>query len=544
MIFVDYLIQKLIENGVTDVFGIPGGVGLDLRDCINRTNGITPHLSYHEQAAAFEACGYAQVNHTFGVAYATRGPGFTNLITGIADAYADSIPVLFLTGHSGTAVKHSMRFEKDQEMDTVSMVKYITKYAATIESESEIWKINEAINQALSGRKGPVFLDVSAGLWQKTVEVINDDREKFEKKTELDISDFTQYMKPILLVGDGVRQSNSLKEVIRFAEQHNLPVISSRCSEDVGSNCKNYYGYVGSHGMRTANFIFDKADLVIALGNRMAFSPNSKSFASSLVNKKIIRVDIDKTELQREFPNTKQYNCDIKEFISNCDNMQFFCDEKWIKYCDKLKLALHGVDTCETVEFVKDMFKKIPNDSVVVADVGNNEFWVALAYVLSGVKNRILYSKAFGALGNAIAKSIGVYYATLKPVVCIIGDQGFQLNIQELQMIAHEQLPITICVLNNRASGMIRDRQIVKYNGVCCGTTPETGYDCPSIKKIAVAYEIEYKTQFEILNKPLIVELIINEDVTLKPNLPIGNSCKEMAPLIPMEVFHSLDKGI
>ena len=540
MTFVDYLIQKLINNGVTDVFGIPGGVVLDFLDCTNRTEGIAPHLSYHEQAAAFEACGYAQVNHTLGVAYATRGPGFTNMITGIADAYADSIPVLFLTGHSGAAVSHGMRFEKDQEMDTVSMVKHITKYAVAIETECEFWKIDEAIHIALAERKGPVFLDISSSLWNKNVEIFTEANSQDEKKIETTIPKLSHYKRPVLLVGDGIRQSNSLHDVIRFAEKHMLPVISSRCSEDVGSNCNNYYGYVGSHGMRAANFIFDKADLVIALGNRMAFSPESKSFAKSLRNKQIIRVDIDERELKREFPNTINCCCDIKDFILNIDNVQFSSCEQWLNYCKQLKETLHGFDSCETVERICDVLCETPEDSVIVADVGNNEFWVAQAYILAEVKNRILYSKAFGVLGNAVCKSIGAYYATRKPVICFIGDQGFQLNVQELQLVSQEQLPITICIINNRASGMIRDRQIVKY-GECCGTTPETGFDCPNIKKIANAYDIEYRTQFKKSNEPLIVELMIDEDVVLKPNLPVGNSCKEMEPLVPDDVFQLLD---
>jgi len=234
----------------------------------------------------------------------------------------------------------------------------------------------------------------------------------------------------------------------------------------------------------------------------------------------------------------------IKEFIVLFEDLKVCNHQEWIAYCESLKNELHDFDICETVDILRDILIKLPTDTVIVSDVGNNEFWVSQAYVLSGIKNRIVYSKAFGALGNAVAKGIGAYYQSDKPVVCFIGDQGFQFNIQELQLIAQEKLPITVCVINNSASGMIRDRQVLKYDGACCGTTPDTGFGCPDIKSIAGAYGFDYSETYKCSNKPLIVELKIKEDIALKPNLPIGNNLKNMLPTLPDRIFKQLDIGV
>ena len=156
----EYLVKKLKNNGVNHAFGIPGGVIIDFLYALDKEDGIYPHLSYHEQCSAFEANGYSQAEHGLACAYATRGPGFTNLVTGIADAYADSLPVVFITAHAGNASQNKQRFEQEQEMNTVDIVKNITKYAVVVENEYEAEKIiNKAFQEALSGRKGPVLLD-------------------------------------------------------------------------------------------------------------------------------------------------------------------------------------------------------------------------------------------------------------------------------------------------------------------------------------------------------------------------------------------------
>lgn len=558
----EYLVDILIENGVTDVFGIPGGVILDLLYAFDKRTEISSHLSYHEQAAAFEACGYAQVNYTLGVAYATRGPGFTNLITGIADAYADSIPVMFVTAHSGKAVGHDQRFEQNQEIDTVQMIKYITKYAIAIEDVDEVKdKVEQAVRQAMTGRKGPVLLDFSDSLWNKEIErpKSEDNKDYLVQKRE----DYDQVLldslkgaeRPVFLLGDGVRQAEITDQFARAVDQIGIPVLASRCAQDVGSLCKNYFGYVGSRGIRYSNFIFAKADLVIALGNRLAFPAQSESFSKALENKKIIWVEIDEDELKRVIPNAVILNTRLENIINSMETMEidYQIYDDWLDVCEQLKNELKYSDVNKIVDGIIEFMKYFSEQIVFVSDVGNNEFWVSRGYELCGVRNRILYSKSFGALGCGIGKAIGAYYQTKKPVVCFVGDQGFQLNIQELQLIAKEKLPITIFIVNNESSGMIKDRESQRYHDHYVHTTKISGYGSPEISFIAKSYGIEYQTIDNIgcvefrdivgnLGKPVIIEGIFDENIGLTPSLPKGKLMQDMTPELNREVFETLEQ--
>lgn len=545
MTVAEYLVSTIQKYGITDVFGIPGEVVLDFLHEMERTEGITPHLSYHEQGAAFEACGYAQVNYSLGAAYATRGPGFTNLITGIAEAYADSIPVLFITAHTGKTAGNLLRFEKDQELDTVSMVRNITKYVATVESPDECWMIDEACEIALAGRKGPVLVDVSSGIWQK--EIVGEDRssvsENLYSNAEPVISAIEQVLsqaqRPIILVGDGIRQAGVVNQFIEFADSFFIPVLSSRGAQDCGSGCENYYGYIGSHGLRHSNFIFAKADLVLAIGNRLDFPASSKTFNNAFANKKVVWVDIDAQEVLRSLPNTIVFHCDVVEILPVLGKIK---SEKkysdWLGVCNTLKQHLADYDSCETVEKIVGILKDSDNEEVVISDVGNNEFWLSQAYCSTGIKNRILYSKTYGSLGNSLSKAIGAYYATRRPVVCFTGDQGFQMNIQELQLIAQEKLPITVVVINNFASAMIRDRETIKHFKRYIHVTNESGYGVPDIEKVAEAYGIQYMKDTV---KPGIVEIKIKNDTELKPSIPMGNDMQNMSPLLQNELYVKLN---
>ena len=280
----EFIVQYLRDQGVTDVFGIPGGVVLELMYAFDALDGITPHLSYHEQCAGFAACGYAQVEGRLGVAYATKGPGFTNLLTAMADAYYDSTPVLFLTAHSAATLPQGCRLVADQDMDTCGMVKNITKYAERIDDVKRLpLALSEACHIALDGRKGPVFLDIAASLFNKEIESVGNvvlDRNKLEENcarmASMICCEIKKARRPVILVGDGINQSNTLSSINTFIEKAGIPVISSRYTHNVIYDSAMYYGYVGSHGIRYANFILSKADLIVSLGNRLYFPSQMK----------------------------------------------------------------------------------------------------------------------------------------------------------------------------------------------------------------------------------------------------------------------------
>ena len=551
-----YIVESLISRGVTDAFGIPGGVILPLLyEMESRKPLFTPHLSYHEQCAGFAACGYAQASGKIGVAYATRGPGFTNLITAIADAYYDSLPTLFITAHSAPCPPDGMRVMADQEMDTCSMVRNITKMAVRVDDDSTFAEIiDKVLSVALEGRKGPIFLDIASALFKKEITCIAKEKtvtpakEDYSKQINEIVTAIRSAKRPIILAGDGINQSNARDVFLQFAEKVNIPVVSSRFSHDLLAGKTNYYGYVGGHGMRAANFILSKTDLILSLGNRLHFPPKSASYGSVMDYAKLLRVEVDENEFNRDIQNTVNYNCDLNGLLTQSLNLN--CDfgkhEEWIRVCDILKTDLKKEDINPAIESIISVLKQADKDTIIVTDVGNNEFWVSRAAVESGCENRVLYSKSFGTLGCGLGKAIGTYYATRKSVLCFVGDQGLQMNIQELQFISQHQLPIMVVVLNNQTSGMIKDRETVIYNHYV-HTTADSDYQMPALKEIADAYGIDYLAGINELSRlqpimpPVLVEIIVDSSIGLTPNLPKGRKCQDMTPELPEEKYEYLN---
>lgn len=552
----DYIVDYLIQQKVTDAFGVPGGVVLELLYAMDsRKDELTPHLSYHEQAAGFAACGYAQASGRLGVAYATRGPGFMNLISAMADAYCDSLPVLFITGHSAASLDQEMRVMDDQEMDTVAMARNITKYAARIDDVCQIQQaLTDASFFALNGRKGPVLLDIATSVMKKDIEpeqtatnsIVSSNVDNIA--TEIAIS-IQEAKRPVILVGDGVNQSQSHDLFRKFVEIAKIPVLSSRFSHDILCSSEYYYGYIGSHGIRTANFVLSKADLVIALGNRMHYPVKSESFSAITSNAKVIRVEIDETEFNRDVPNAINHNTDLRDILLclNGRQRQYGSHNDWINVCNTLRTELNNEDVNSCVESIVSIMEKVDSQTCIVNDVGNNEFYVSRASVLAKLPNRVLYSKSFGALGCGLGKAIGTYYATHQPTLCFVGDQGLQMNIQELQFISQYKLPIAVVLLNNNASGMIKDRETIAYKGHYVHTTLESGYANPDFKGIAAAYGIDYKPANELadsnlqIKKPLFVEVSVDSDLTLSPNLPKGVPCQDLYPQIDRKKYEYLN---
>ncbi len=561
----DWIADFLVDRGVTDVFGIPGVVVMDFLYAIDRRKPeITPHLNYHEQGAAFAACGYAQTTGKLGVAYATRGPGFTNMLTAIADAYYDSVPTMFITAHSSETLRSEMRVMDNQEIDTVELAKSITKRAVRIDNidslQEEIYK---AYLEATTGRKGPVFLDIYNRLFSKEVDggfklhiekkqsSIRGEGERFIKRVKQQIS---ESHRPVFLIGNGIRGENKEALIEKISLENSIPVLSSRSGQDIIPGFINYYGFVGSRATRYSNFILSKADVIISIGNRMAFPVRSKSFAPIVEKTRIIRVDIDDSEFERDIPNSECFTLDALtalDLLGKC-KLQYADPDGWMKTCNVLKMRLKEWDKNTVISVLVDLLDKSYPESTLVCDVGNHSFWVTTAYAYSKTTNRILYSGSFGSLGCALPKAIGAYYATRKPVICFAGDQGIQMNIQELQFISLYRLPISIVILNNMSSGMIMEREAAKYGDYLVHTTVESGYGYPDFGKIADCYNFEYKridcekendhVGIENDTGPRMVEINIGKNTTLEPSLPIGRVCQDLAPYLPRELYEELDR--
>lgn len=548
----EFLADHLVELGVTDVFGIPGGVVLDFLYELDRRKDISAHLSFHEQCAGFAASGYAQLSRNLCVAYATKGPGITNLLTPVADAYSDGSPVLIVTAHSEKNLDKNVRFSGEQELDTVDIFKSVTKYAVRIDSAAAFTlEVRKACSIALEGRKGPVLMDVLSGLFSENVPDIKSPEKIMSLEMVTSVNYIIERLKtshrPIFLIGDGIHQSGAESLVRGLAEKINIPVLSSRCSADVMPTSDMYFGYIGSHGIRYANFTLSKADLIIALGNRLSFPINSESFKPIYGNAEIIRIESDESEAGRQIPNSKCFIENVEDTICKLlmHNICYIDPNKWTVVCKKLKKGLFESDINLPTRILSEAFKSIKDNVTIVNDVGNNEFWSSRAYIYSEVSNRALYSKCFGALGCSLGKSIGAYYASKAPVLCITGDQGLQLNSQELQFIGMHKLPIAILLLNNNSLGMIRDREKSRYSSFV-HTTPNSGYGTSDFKMLAEAYGIEYEAYssgiFAKIDRPVLVEAIIAEDIGLVPNLPKGNMCQDLAPELDKKRFDELNK--
>jgi acetolactate synthase-1/2/3 large subunit len=547
----DYITDFLIEKGVNHVFGIPGGVVLDILDSLNKQKEkIEVHLNYHEQASAFAACGYAQVTGQIGIAYATKGPGVTNLVTGIANAYFDSIPVLFLTAHSKEH-RAGLRFEEKQEFDTIRMISGIVKYAARINKLHDIrYHLERAHYEAVSGRPGPVFLDIAHAVCKAEVEpalmrgFINESvgiqMSDIEKTSEEIKAALNRAKRPVLLIGDGIHQSGTESYLVELVAKLKIPVLSSRFAQDIAADSKYYFGFIGSHAMRYSNFILSKCDLVISLGNRLAYNPESESFGNFTRYCKVIRIDVDSAEFTRNLSNALNYHVDIKQFLPFLVKTPWRCKtyHEWVDVCMTLKNRLFSYDTEYPVKIISNIIKHLNDGVVITSDVGKNELWLAHAYALAGRTNRILYSKSLGASGSSLPKAIGVYYATRNRVVCFTGDVGIQMNIQELQFIARDKLPIVIILLNNQVSGMIRDEQKYKFNSRFVHSTFDSGYATPNFGAVANVFSIPYicldgfdKTfefkSFLSENGPVFIEIKIDEEADVFPNLPKGRPCQE-----------------
>lgn len=558
MNIADFLVEQLIEIGCTEAFGIPGAVILEFIYAVERKkNTIHSHLCYHEQAAAFAACGYAQVSGKMGIAYATKGPGITNMITGIAEAYTESIPVLFITAHTDD-LRENMRICVNQEIDIVKMVKNITKYAYRIDYIDEAReRIIEACNIANESRKGPVLLDFNAKLFSedisgKSSELVPTSLKKENKSYVNDIIEYINVSeRPVILVGAGIRQSGTANEILNLIKKFKIPVLSSRGAVDCVSESDYYYGYIGSRGIRYSNFILSKADTIISLGNRLAYSSKSKSFNQIMMGKRVIRIDVDSEEFSRKIPNCIEYEIDLKILLKNLLNTKSQIKEfnTWIKICDKLQEQLYQYDINNPVMILSKALEGLVKDNILVSDVGNNALWVSRAYIYMKSRNRLLQSNIFSSLGSALCKAIGAYYASKKRVICFIGDQGLQMNIQELAFVAYNQLPIVIFLINNKSSGMIRNWEQKKYK-YDLHTTYESGYMTPDFSILANSYGIRYyKFGFgeecykNILGEePYLIECVIEQDEEVYPFLKKGHLCQQLSPEIPKDLYDELEK--
>lgn len=569
----NYIVEFLEHKNVSHVFGYQGTMIAHFVDSLSKSKVIENHCSYNEQGAAFAACGYAKASGECGVAYSTSGPGCLNLVSGIADAFYDSTPVLFITGQVNTneyTEISDLRQQAFQQTDIVSIVKPITKYAVFIDNVINLPKeLERAWNIANSDRKGPVLIDVPMNIQRGDIleeyycfeDVKNTNNEDlFETaKSIVDIVNESKY--PVMMIGNGIGKSaDEIDALIKLAKKWKIPVISSLLGKQcLPFNFEYNFGVIGSaYGDRYANLIaYDKADLILGLGIsliRRQIGSNSELFAK---NARIIRVDIDPVETSRKVHlDETVFNIDVNRIIPELEKFELDRDySKWLSICDDIRNEMRGFDiSCEETaqnRLISKLGNCLNEDAIVSVDVGQHMMWTMKGFNVR--KNRLVFSGGHGAMGFSLPAAIGAYYAFAKQkqVVCFAGDGSLQMNIQELQWISRERIPICIFVFNNNCLGLIRQQQEDFFDSNLAGSHVTGGYLSPNFCEIATAYKINSIRigEDDILTKdtierigrePLLIEVVLNDNTLAMPKTYFGDLMINQRPYLPKDVFEKV----
>lgn len=558
----DFIASFLEKKGVKHIFELSGGMITHLLDSISQNTKINIVSMHHEQCAAFAADAYGRVTGTPGVAMATSGPGATNLLTGIGSCYFDSSPAVFITGqvnrHEQKGIS-SIRQLGFQETDIVSMAKPITKATFLINDPNEIPIIFEkAFKIAIQGRPGPVLIDIPMDVQRAQIEPANNNLIDSEvlSNSSYDLNKLILEIKnakrPLVLAGRGINASNSLHHFEKFISKTQIPVITSLLGFDVIEyNNPLRVGFIGSYGNRWANTTFGECDLLIVLGSRLDIRQTGAD-TKFIENRIIYHVDCDECEVNNRIKGCVPVITTLMDFFKNFEecslNINFDTPLNWIDHISALKSKWPDIDELSPSGINPNVFMhKLSAFSEAaigyVADVGSHQMWAAQSLELQ--RGQIfLTSGGMGAMGFSLPAGIGTCIASgKKPVVILIGDGCMQLNIQELQTIVRNNLPLKIIVLNNRTLGMIRQFQDSYFESRYQSTY--WGYDTPDFEKVALAYGISAKTiqitdqidkavswlwEEKNNNKPLLLQVMIDPHTNTYPKIAFGKPITEMEP--------------
>ena len=517
----DYIIKFINESmSIKDIFMLSGGGWMHLLNSLGENKNINYICNLHEQGATIAAEAYGQYTNNIGVAMVTTGPGGTNAVTGVAAAWIDSTPMMVISGQVKRAdmiLDKKLRQFGPQEVNIISIVKPITKYAVTVmEPEKIRYCLEKAYYMATVGRKGPVWLDVPLDVQGAVIDENN--LEKFipEKKEKLNLKSFNRKIdalislinsskRPVFFVGNGVCLSDAQKQFLQLAKDLNIPVLTTWKTIDLLDEKNSLFiGRPGSIASRGANFNLQNSDLFISVGARMDLPQtafNHKNFAK---NAKKVVVDIDENEINKL--NMKidiKFVYDAKVFIDGLYRNKekiTYKDNGWIKKCRNLlnkypvvlneyfKLKKHVnsyvlIDVLSQEMSGKDIL--VPGSSGSCSEITCQAFKVKKGQT-------VLNNQGLGSMGFGLPASIGACIASgKKRTVCINGDGGFFLNVQELEVVKRLNLPIKIFILNNNGYGSIRNMQKNHFNGHYVGSEKTSGLTLPNIRKIAKSYGIQ-----------------------------------------------------
>jgi acetolactate synthase-1/2/3 large subunit len=493
----ELLIDLLAKHGVKEVFGYPGGAIMPIYDALYGAP-VKHYLTRHEQGAGFAAVGYARSTGKLGVCFATSGPGATNLITSLADAMMDSVPVLAITGQVPTAAIGSDAF---QEVDVLGMSLSCTKHSYMVERAEDLAEVlQEAMHLALSGRPGPVLVDIPKDIQLAQVpfhpwlaleeEVPQLDMNEVAKAEQL----LAQAKKPVAYVGGGVHNANAQAELMQFLNKTQMPAVSTL--KALGSVLPDYeydLGMLGMHGGQAANIAVQECDVLVCVGARFddRVTGNLAKFASKA---KVIHLDIDPAEVGKRKPAESSMIGDLKTTIPHL--ACFVTDAQWLAQTAAMKKAHawrydYPGEKVFAPYLLNELSKRMPNTGVVCCDVGQHQMWVAQHMKFTSPHNH-LSSGGAGTMGFGLPAAIGAQIA--RPdnmVIAVSGDGSIMMNIQELATIRRNNLPVKILILDNQRLGMVRQWQQLFFEGRYSETNLS---DNPDFVQLAAVFGIPGQT--------------------------------------------------
>lgn len=538
----EIVIECLKEQGVDIVFGYPGGAILNVYDALYKhQEEITHVLTSHEQGAAHAADGYARATGKVGVCMATSGPGATNLVTGIATAYMDSVPMVAITANVGVNMLGKDSF---QEIDIAGVVMPITKHSFIVKNVEDLAPtIRRAFKIAKSGRPGPVLVDITKDVTAAEAEYTYEEPAVIERKTdtirEEDINKVIEMIKvsrrPYIMAGGGVIISGASEELKEFAEKVDAPVCDTLMGKGAyDGTSERYTGMIGMHGTKVSNLGVSRSDLVIVVGARFSdrVIGNASKFAP---NAKIIHIDIDAAEIDKNIPANASIVGDAKEVLTILNSkLPTQSNRSWmaeIKDLTEKNPVTYDMDHLNGPATIKKIYEITEGNAIITTDVGQHQMWAAQNYTYKEPRT-FLSSGGLGTMGYGVGAAIGAKYGRAdKTVVNIAGDGCFRMNMNEIATAARYKVPIIQVVLNNHVLGMVRQWQNLFYGQRYSNTVLDDSVDFVAVSKAlgANASKItsieEFETEFKkalTADGPTVLDVMIDSDDKVWPMVAPG----------------------
>ena len=542
------LIQELLHHNVNGIFGYPGGTVLNIYDELYKVQDQIKHyITTHEQHACHAADGYARASGKTGVVIATSGPGATNLVTGIATAFLDSVPLIAITGNVATDLIGRDSF---QEVDIVGITMPITKHNYIIKDVAELQEtIREAFYIANTGRPGPVLIDIPKNVQQGICEYDSAKEFAFKSikpKKNFDITEalelLSQSKKPFIYSGGGVVISGATDALLKFADKIDAPIATSLMGlSAVPYDHERYLGMAGMHGRYAASKALAECDLLIAIGSRFSdrATGNKKMF---IKNCKVLHIDIDNAEIDKNIPTNISVIGEIKEVLNRiCDYLPKQDNKEWLEFVVDLKNSpSNNLETSKNSFSPKNIIEKVSNhmdsNTVVATDVGQHQMWTAQYYKFRTPRTFVT-SGGLGTMGYGMGSAIGACISNFNRTVLFTSDGSFHMNMNELATAVTNKLPLIVMMLDNNALGMVRQWQTMFFGRRYSETTLDRqtdyvrlaeafgakGYRATNLEELEDAV-----TKAKTMNAPCLIHCVIDNDENVFPMIPPNGTIQDI----------------